>query len=186
MGKKRGNGEGSVLYRKDRKRWVAQVQIETESGRAKRKTFYGKTQAEVLEKKRQFERELDTSPGVKGPVTEPITEGLTHANTSQVIRGLTVNQLFDMWLDSLDCEFKTLENYKSIANNHVRPSLGERQVSEVSSLLIQELYNKKREEGYSPRTIEYIHRTLHPRKAKSLTRWISPGRTCVGSLKEIL
>lgn len=45
---KRGNGEGSITRRKDGL-YMARYTVQTATG-AKRKTFYGKTRAEVSEK----------------------------------------------------------------------------------------------------------------------------------------
>ncbi len=51
MAKKRGNGEGSISYRENKKLWVAQVTIGLDdNGKLKRKTLYGKTRKEVKEK----------------------------------------------------------------------------------------------------------------------------------------
>lgn len=155
VARKRANSEGSIYYHKGRKCWVAQVTIgKTPAGNSKRKTFYGKTQDEVLEKKQQFEAGMRASED----------QVLSVANTGEPVnnsgRSMTIDQLLDLWLDSLDCEYKTLQGYKSMANNHIRPSLGNNLVSEVTPLSIQLLYNSKKKTKLSPRTIEYIHRTL--------------------------
>ncbi len=51
-GRKRGNREGSVYQRKSDGRWVAAKTLEY----GRRKVFYGRTQAEVLQKLKDFEK----------------------------------------------------------------------------------------------------------------------------------
>lgn len=52
---RRSNGEGSICRRKDGL-WMAQatIGISPQTGKAKRKTFYGKTKHEVMEKLNEF------------------------------------------------------------------------------------------------------------------------------------
>lgn len=134
MAKKRADGDGTLYYHDKRKRWVLQVPIgRTPSGRIQRKTFYGRTQDEVLEKRRQFwiglEKNKDQAPEV--------------ANSSESANNdMTVNQLLDLWLDSLECEYKTLQGYKSMADNHIRPEIGDNKIVDLTPISIQLLYKR--------------------------------------------
>lgn len=48
MGRKKGNGEGTIFFDEKRNRWLGQVVVGTnENGTLKRKTLYGKTRKEV-------------------------------------------------------------------------------------------------------------------------------------------
>ena len=155
MARKRANSEGSIYYHKGRKCWVAQVTIgKTASGSPKRKTFYGKTQDEVLEKKQQFEA------GMRASEDQVLSVAGAGEPVNNSGRSMTIDQLLDLWLDSLDCEYKTLQGYKSMADNHIRPCLGSKLITEITPLSVQLLYNEKKKTGLSPRTVEYIHRTL--------------------------
>jgi hypothetical protein len=49
VSRKRGNGEGSIMKRKDDGRWMVRHTVHTATGR-KRKTIYGIIRAEVAEK----------------------------------------------------------------------------------------------------------------------------------------
>lgn len=58
MSKRRNNGEGSVQKRKDG-RWECSLMIGfQEDGRRKRKSFYGKTKNEALQKMRQYQQDM--------------------------------------------------------------------------------------------------------------------------------
>ena len=84
----------------------------TPSGRIRRKTFYGKTQEEALQKKKQFEAELtlDEQP--------PLLE-----DEESVEEALTLNDVLDLWLDSIDVSYNTLSDYESLAKNHIVESV---------------------------------------------------------------
>ena len=51
MKKRRGHGEGSVYQRQDG-RWAGVLDLGSSGGKRQRKTVYGKTQAEVIQKLR--------------------------------------------------------------------------------------------------------------------------------------
>ena len=78
MANRRGQGEGSCYQRKDG-RWVAVVDLGTESGKRKRKHFYGASQADALD--------------AKGKAIEDIRKGLPIVTERQ-----TVAQFLDRWL----------------------------------------------------------------------------------------
>ena len=53
---KKSNGEGSIFFRKSINKWVSVITIGTsEDGKQKRKTFYGDTKKEVIEKVKKYE-----------------------------------------------------------------------------------------------------------------------------------
>jgi len=66
MAKKRGNGEGTIYYSEKLGRWVGQLTIGTKpNGKSDRKTRYGKTRKEVVEKLNKLKIELDTGTFVE-------------------------------------------------------------------------------------------------------------------------
>lgn len=73
MGKKRGNGEGTILQRtiRGKKVWVAEYTLGyTDTGKRKYKTFYGKTRQEVKDKLEALITQLNTDTYVdKSSVT---------------------------------------------------------------------------------------------------------------------
>src|SRR3954449_9452980 len=50
MGSRRGQGEGSIYYRKDRECWCAMVNLGGDGSTRKRKAIFGKTRREVADK----------------------------------------------------------------------------------------------------------------------------------------
>lgn len=56
--KKRGNGDGSIYYSEQKKKYVGQVTTGKEDGKYKRQTVYGKTKKEVKDKIAKLQNEL--------------------------------------------------------------------------------------------------------------------------------
>lgn len=154
MPKKRSNGEGSIIKRKDG-RWSAYLSnvLDPSTGKLKRKYFYGKTQKEALAK-------------------------LTAARNKQITGGIidpvkiTLGEFLDLWLK----EFKkptlrpsTYESYEYIIRLHIKPCLGNILLKDLKPEQIQIYYNQKLTNGrvdkttrpdLSTRTIRYIHTIL--------------------------
>ena len=143
---KRANGEGCVYYREDKKLWCASVQVSTDdSGKRIRKVLYGKTQEEVIEKKKKLESTVTT-----GLYIEP----------SKV----TVSEFLNTWMEEIAKPSLRLSTYyrnKGVLDNHINPALGKIQLCKLSAIQIQQLYNRKLSEGQSPRSIRIDFAKLH-------------------------
>ncbi len=63
-----------------------------------------------------------------------------------------------------------LPDYESLVRLHVRPTLGRTKLGTLPPPHVQTLYRKKLDEGLSPKTVKYIHTTLH-RALKQAVRW---------------
>src|SRR5918998_277244 len=105
MAKKRGNGEGSISWRKNGG-WMGQYSVYTADGR-KRKTLYGKTRAEVSAK---------------------LTKAMADRDGGIVYDAgkLTVGEYLERWLaDSVKGSVKerTYERYESIVRVHLVPGI---------------------------------------------------------------
>ncbi|MDZ4131565.1 MAG: site-specific integrase [Dethiobacteria bacterium] len=158
MAKRRGSGEGSIYERKHggkNSKWAASVVIgyDVETGKQKRKTFYGRTRTEVAEKL------AEVLPKLKyGGWHEPS------------------KQLFADWLDTWLNDYKkqalrptTWESYFYLANKHIKAALGHLRLNQLQTTHLQRLYTDKlnggREDGkkggLSPRTVRYIHVVIH-------------------------
>lgn len=154
MAKKRSNGEGSIIKRKDGT-WSAYLSnvFDPSTGKFKRKYFYAKTQKEVLAKLEEARNKQKN-----GGVIDPIK--------------ITLGEFLDLWLT----EFKkpilrpsTYESYEYIIRLHIKPSLGNILLRDLKPEQIQSYYNQKAKTGrvdkstrpdLSPRTIRYIHTIL--------------------------
>ena len=149
---KRGNGEGSITRRKSGG-WMAQFTVYTAKGR-KRKTLYGKTRQEVAAK---LAKALSDREG-----------GLVYD-----AEGLKLGEYLGRWLeDSVKGTVRntTYERYEQISRARIVPMLGGVKLKALSPTHVRGLYKEKLS-SLSPRTVQYIHVTLH----KALKQAVSDG-----------
>jgi integrase len=152
VAKKRGNGEGSITRRKNGG-WCAQYTAYTAEGR-KWKTLYGKTRQEVAAK---LAKALSDREG-----------GLFFD-----AEGLKLREYMSRWLeDSVKGTVRntTYERYEQTSRTHIVPMLGGIKLKALSPTHVRGLYKEKLS-SLSPRTVRYIHVTLH----KALKQAVSDG-----------
>lgn len=126
------NNSGSIRLR-DNGLWEGRVVIGSDPGTGKhvRRSFYGKTQAEVRRKITSAQSALDT-------------------NTYQDPRKITVAQWLDEWLEVFctgNIKPLTFSSYQGTITNHIKPNIGALQLQDVRGTHIQKLYNKLHKEG---------------------------------------
>ncbi|MGE5398087.1 MAG: tyrosine-type recombinase/integrase [Chitinophagales bacterium] len=159
--KKKANGEGSIWQRPNGT-WVAQVSyIDPIDGKRKRKSVSGKTKQEVLKKKRGLEVTKDAGRLVDNGK-------------------LTLGQWLDRWLEVYKkpaLKYSTWFSYKQLADIHIKPVLGDRQLDRLQANEIQAFYNalsdsgriiiknngqqvNGKSAGLSPQTIRNCHNVL--------------------------
>ena len=139
---RRGHGEGSIHRRKDG-RWAAVVDLGYESGKRRRKYFYGKTRGEVQKKLVKANRDLQL--GLPAPSDR-----------------LTVAGFLDSWLENSVRNIlkpRTVESYEMVVRLHLRPALGRVALTKLTPERVQKYLNQKLETGLSPRTVTY-HRAV--------------------------
>ena len=154
MAKKRGNGQGSILKRKDGS-WQGQVTIgrDSKTGKLKRQTFYGKTQKEVQTK---------------------LTKALNDLNNGTFVESnkITVGEWLDTWLKEYkraSIRATTLTDYEYLIRVHLKPNLGVIMLKDLRTDHVQRLYNKLHTEGradgksggLSAHSIRKLHNVLH-------------------------
>ncbi len=154
MEKKAGrrlNGEGSLTRRKDGT-WQGQYTSPTAGGGKKRRYVYAKTKALCNQKLKAALKEVEA-----GVTQDPITLG----------------EYLRRWLeDSVknSVSVRTYERYEQNCRVHLVPTLGGVKLKDLKPLPLQTLYREKLDEGLSPRTVQYIHRTLY-KALKQAVRW---------------
>lgn len=138
MARKRANGEGTIRRRADGS-WEARYCAD-----GKRHSVYGRTQAEVRKK-----------------LTE-VSVTIDHGDFRED-SGLNLDQWLTMWhRDYLgNVKLGTADTYEMQTRVHIIPALGDVKLSAFRTPMIQRLYNKKREEGLSPKSIKNTHGCLH-------------------------
>jgi hypothetical protein len=153
--RKRGNGEGSIYQRADGL-WVASLMVGRKiNGQPDRRFLYAKTRAEC-QKKLDALRERTAA----GQVADAKTERTTVAG------------YLTRWLEAIDGTVResTWRRYADIVRIHINPSLGTGRLTALRADTIQRLYAAKRATGLSPRSVRYIHATLH-RALGQAVRW---------------
>jgi integrase len=165
---RRGKGEGTVSQRKDGT-WEGKISLGYDGdGKRRRKTVYGKTQAEVLEKLRQLRQQL--SDGV-------------YSDTDK-----TVRIYLEQWLKEKARTVKprTAELYREQAERYVYPRIGRVLLVKLTPLQVQNVVGELAEEvGVS--TANKV-RTLLFQAMKQAVRWQLVPRNvveAVDKLKEI-
>ena len=155
---RRGANEGTVFRRKDG-RWVATVSVGYEGGRRSRKSFYGRTRAEVVAKKTTALRSLQ--------------QGEPMANDS-----VTVGVFLARWLDESvrpTLRPRTFDSYRSITRIHLIPALGQTRLAKLAPEAVQRYMNSKLAGGLSARSVQYHHAVLR-RALGQAVRWGLVGR----------
>lgn len=142
--RKAANGSGCIRQRKDGT-WEAIITIGNNMGTGKpiRKSFYGKTQAEVRKKLTASAHTLD-----EGVYNEP--------------SNITVAQWLDIWHKEYLGGVKphTVSQYGTQIKVHIKPSLGAVRLQALTAPMIQSMYNAKFKE-ISAKSIRNLHGVLH-------------------------
>src|SRR6056297_3341541 len=126
----RGNGEGTIVKRKDG-RWMGAITIgKKKDGGIKRKYVYGKKRKEVAEKMTRIKNEL-----LNNSYVEP--------------SDLKLKEWLYRWIEGRKSSlaYSTYNNYKVMIRNHLEPDIGDISLNDLSSRMIQELLNEKLENG---------------------------------------
>jgi integrase len=144
---KSGNNEGSIYQRGSRShaagadgRWCAVVTLPD----GRRKYLYAKTRAAAAQRLREALRSLD--------------EGTLSGDREQPLA-----RFLETWLTETvkpNRRPMTYRSYEVLTRRHIIPTLGRVPLSKVSPPQIQQLLNRKLEEGLSPRTVFYIRSVL--------------------------
>jgi len=143
--KERGNGTGTVYARKNKQGKIIGYRGSYFAPDGKRRYVSAK-------KKSGAERAL--------------RQTMTDAERGLVFEAgtVTVEEYLNRWLtDSVRDTVRstTYERYEQIARKHIVPELGRVKLKALTPAHVRGLYRKKLEAGLSPRTVQYVHVTLH-------------------------
>jgi integrase len=151
--KQRGNGAGTVYPRKNKDGKIIGYRG-SYIVNGKRYYVSAKTKTETEQKLRQSMTDAD--------------RGLTFD-----AGGLRLDDFLDRWLkDSVQDTVRdtTFERYEQIVRVHIKPILGPLKLKNLTPAHVRGLYKEKLQ-SLSPRTVQYIHVTLH----KALKQAVSDG-----------
>jgi integrase len=163
MAGRRVNRDGSVYKRALDGLWIGAVSLGyDERGTLQRKTVSARTKAEALAKLKKVQRQLD--------------DGLPPPDDQ-----MTLNRLLDRWFDDVmrhQVAPSALENYRSIATNHLKPTLGRRRVSKLTPADVDALLSEKLDAKLSSSTVRRIRAVLSAALDQAV-RWGVVGRNVV-------
>jgi integrase len=175
--KQRGNGQGTVVPRKNKDGKIIGYRGAFFGPDGKRRWVSAKTKTECWTKLNAAMTDVD-----RGILPSPAT--------------LTVDRYLSAWLtDSIEGKLARAshEAYKRDVDHHIIPALRRRKLKDLSTTDIRRFYRNKRDEGLSNRSLQYIHTTL--RKAledarndgiitRNPTDGVRPHKTPQGAAKE--
>ena len=143
--KERGNGSGSVYPRKNKQGKIIGY----------RGSYF------APDGKRRY-----VSAKRKGDAEKVLRQAMTDADRGFVFDGgtLSLEDYLTRWLrDSVKDTVRrsTFAQYKSVVNRHLIPALGRLKLKALTPAHARSLYREKLDCGLSPRTVQYIHVTLH-------------------------
>ncbi len=150
---RRSNGEGSIIRYKDG-RWCGRYWTQTTDGKKKRVAIYGRTKSEVRIKLTKAMAERD-------------------AGLAFEVKNLTLKEYLSRWLSNSvrdSVRQRTYERYEQLTRDHINPALGRMKLKSLTPAHLQGLYREKLDSGLSPRTVRYIHCTLH-KALKQAVKW---------------
>jgi integrase len=179
MAKKRsrGNGTGTVAPRKNKQGKVISYKGAFFGPDGKRHWVSAKTKTECWTKLNAAM--TDAERGILPPSATLTVETYLSAWLTDKVEG-TVSRA-------------THDAYKRDVRHHIAPFLGRRKLKDLTPADIRRFYRKKRDEGLSNRSLEYIHTTL--RKAlkdakndgeiyRNPTDGVKPHKTLEGAARE--
>lgn len=143
-----------------------------ENGRQKQKSISGKTQTEVRRKMSKMISEVD-----RGSYTDASKQ--------------TLSEWLDIWLETyIEGSVKpyTVDSYRGQCENHIKPALGSKKLSALTTTDIQKFYNSLgKTKKLSPKTIKNVHGVLHSALEKAVElRLISSNPSNMCSLPTVV
>ena len=156
MTKRRPDGDGMIRKRPDG-RWEGRIVVgHKEDGKPIFRSVFARTQKELLKK---LHTQIETYRDVE------LSEN----------SNITLGEWLDKWLSdymALTLRESTMDSYRNMINHHIKPYLGDRKISSVTTADVQKLYNWLRENGrveehwqkgnrLSDSMVRSIHMMLH-------------------------
>ena len=152
---KRANGEGNIRRRADGT-WESRLVIN-----GKRRSAYGKTQAEVRQKLRNMQK---------------ANEACLDLAASE----MTVSEWLLIWMRDYRNSIKdsTKATYWTDIKLHILPYIGKVKLSALTSEKVQRMYNKLVAEGISPKSVRNTHGILHKALGQAVKLKYISGNVC--------
>lgn len=161
--RKRARGEGTVRDHKGglkEARLYVPKELRHKTGGKARISFYGPTEAAALRKKKEFERDLEQGFSLES-------------------RNLTVGEYLRRWLDGplkRRVSARTLQDYRYHAEKHLMPpdAIGYVKLSQLTAEDLEDLYERKLDEGVGVATVRYAHTTVRTALQNAVKKRLIP------------
>jgi integrase len=143
--KSRANGDGDVFPRKNKSGKITSYRGAYVGPDGKRRYVSGKNKEEVRKALREARSGAD--------------QGIVFDAGS-----LRVGEYLDRWLSESvrdTARQRTYERYESIVRVHIKPAFGRLKLKSLTPNHVRALYRTKLDSGLAPRTVNYVHTTLH-------------------------
>src|SRR5215218_1124340 len=164
MARRRGNGEGSIIRRKDGL-FMARYWVETPKG-PKRKTMYGKKRGEVADKLAKALAER--------------ADGIVYDDEN-----LTVGEYLDSWLKGSvrgSVRQSTFDRYEIAVRVHIKPALGRLKLKKLTPAHLAAFYQDRLAAGFAPASVNKLHVALH-KSLNQAVRWHMVPRNVAEAVK---
>jgi integrase len=117
-----------------------------------------------------------TIKGKKKDAEAYLSKTVTSISTGTFVEpsALSVGEYLDKWLNTAArhrVRERTFVDYSELLDRYVRPSIGEKRLSDLRPLHIQSLYTELQERGLSARTVRYTHAVLSS-ALKQAVKWL--------------
>jgi integrase len=143
--RQQGNGSGTVYPRKNKDGKVIGYRGSYFTPDGKRRYVSGKTKTEAQRALRKVTADRDG--------------GLVFDAGR-----ITLGEYLDRWLSTSvrdTVRRSTYVRYEGLVRNHIKPSIGRMKLKGLTPTHVRSLYRKKLDSGLAPRSVNYIHVTLH-------------------------
>ena len=141
--KQRGNGAGTVYPRKNK------------AGK-----IIGYRGSYIVNGKRYY-----VSAKTKTETEQKLRQAMSDADRGLIFDAphLTLGEYLDKWLPNIKdtVRQRSWERYEQLVRVHIKPALGRLKLQNLTRAHAKSLYREKLDSGSSPRTVNYIHVTLH-------------------------
>jgi integrase len=166
MARKRqqGNGSGTVYPRKNKDGKVIGYRGSYFTPDGKRRYVSGKTKSEAHRALRKATADRDG--------------GLVFDAGS-----ITLGEYLDRWLNTSvrdTVRRSTYVRYEGLVRNHIKPSIGRMKLKGLTPTHVRSLYRKKLDSGLAPRSVNYIHVTLHKALEQAVLDGLVPRNVAEG------
>jgi integrase len=151
--RRRGRGEGSIHQRPDG-RWCALIDLGIINGKRRRKYIYGATRKEVVEKLKA-------------------AQAAQTSGANLAVERITVAQFLDRWIADVVSKRnkpRTVDGYKQIIRDHLKPHLGRHQLDKLRPEHVQAMLNTLAAEGRKYNTVRNVRAALR-RALNQALRW---------------